>query len=603
MSFMIKVREHTTSILVILVGFIIFSFVFTIFLDWGMGGLRGGAKRGVLAKVEGKEIMVKDFYDLYQEELQRRREQAPDGNIPNYQLQQIENQVFENLVQQHLLAQVVQKLDLEATNKEIVDEIYSNPPPFLRQNEAFLDSTGNFSMEKYSQALANPQANWAPVENYVRYSLPLQKLDKLLKLAVTVSDEDARLEYIKNNVKNKVNYVLYDASRFTQAVSEPTESEINQYYKDHKTEYEEDEKRTLKYVLLEVKPTPADSQEIREQAEALLQDALSGKDFAELAEIFSKDPGSAEKGGDLGYFGRNQMVKPFEEAAFGADVGEIVGPVESSFGLHIIKVEDKKREAGELKVKARHILLKYEVTNKTREDIRDEAIYIAEYSRETNLDSVAKAEGYEIQETRPFSRESFIPGIGMELAVSRWSFRAKLGDISDPFYTEKGYLVVQCAEIIPKHTRPLEEVGPQIVEKLKSEKRMELALARAKAAYEEIQSGVPFDEIALQDSLNIEKTDLFTVEAAPANLKRENLVLGTILGLEVGEYSEPVEGTRGYYIVQVVDKQPFDEVDFAGKKESIRKRLETERRNQIYQEWYAALKEKSDIVDYRSEYL
>ncbi|MBN1996354.1 peptidylprolyl isomerase [candidate division KSB1 bacterium] len=603
MSFMIKVREHTTVILVILVGFIIFSFVFTIFLDWGMGGLKGGAKRGVIAKVDGKEILVKNFYDLYQDEVQRRREQSPDGDIPSYQLQQIENQVFESLVQQNLLTGVIKKLNLEATDKEIVNEIINNPPSFLRQNEAFLDSTGNFSMERYSQALANPSADWVQVENYVRYLLPQQKLDKLLKLAVTASDEDARLDYLKKNVKSQVNYILYDLARFAQAVLEPSEKDINNYYKEHKAEYEENEKRAFKYVLIEIKPTKADSEAVYEQADELLQDVLSGKDFAELAEIFSKDPGSAERGGDLGYFGRDQMVKPFEEAAFGAEIGQIVGPVKSTFGLHIIKVEDKKREDGELKVKARHILLKFEVTNKTREALRDEAIYLSEYSRTTNLDSVAKVEGFTVQEASPFFKESFIPGIGMELSVSRWAFRAKVGDISDPFTTEKGYLVAQLAEITPKQVRPLEEVGSQIVEKLKSEKRLELAQAQAEAAYEKIQSGVPFDQIAAEDSLTVEETDLFSVESAPPFLRREYTLLGTILGLEIGEYSKPIEGNRGYYIVQLVNKQPFDEVDFVQKKESIRKQLEAERKNQIYQLWYKKLKENADIVDYRNEYL
>jgi len=91
-------------------------------------------------------------------------------------------------------------------------------------------------------------------------------------------------------------------------------------------------------VLLNFAATRADSQAVEEQVREILAEARGGADFAELARLNSQDPGSAVQGGDLGFFARGAMVKPFEDAAFAGKPGDIVGPVASQFGLHIIKV-------------------------------------------------------------------------------------------------------------------------------------------------------------------------------------------------------------------------------------------------------------------------
>ena len=599
MALMNRMRENTKTILMILV----FAFILTIIIDWGMGGFKSQQPKGVIATVNDQEISYEEFYNRYQQELASYREQS-GSEAEGYQLQQIENKVYENLLQQRLLAKVTHKMHLEPTDAAIVEELYNNPPDILRNNEAFLDSAGTFDLKKYKAALENPSANWGPVEDYVRLVLPMQDLDNLIRASALATDDDAKLQYMKSNQKAKVHYLLYNAASFTKFTPEPKEEEIKSYYdKQSEKEFHEIEKRKIDYVLLEVKATKADSEATITQASEILSEAKSGGNFTELAELYSKDPGSAKNGGDLGYFKKGSMVKPFEDAAFAANAGEIVGPVQTQFGLHIIKVEDKKQEKGELQVKARHILLKFEPSPATRETLRDEANYIAEAAKEGNLASVAKAEGSTVQQSPLFGLEDVIPGIGMERRINRFVFRSEKGKVSDVFYLDKGFVVLSVIEIVPEHTKPLTEVRAQIVTILKNQKRLELAKSRCQAAYEKIKAGGSLEDVAGQDSLTIQQTDYFTMSGYVPNVGRESRFVGAAFGLEMGQFAPPVESSRGYYLLQLVDKTPFNEQEFTQQKESLKRQVLQSKQQAMFGLWYKALKDEAKIKDYRSDYL
>ncbi len=599
MAVMNKMRESMKTILLILV----LAFVATIIFDWGMGGFQGRRPQGVIARVNGHDISYEEFNNMYRQELKTRREQTgqePEG----YQLQQIENQVFESLVQQRLLSEVVEDLNLIPTNEEVVNELWSNPPQLIRDTPAFQDSNGVFNMAAYQAALNNPELDqqWNDVIFYMRNTMPYQKLNSLLSSSAIVTDDEARLEYMKNNLKGKVDYAFYNAADYADVAAEPTEAEIKAYYNKNKDDFQQNEKRILDYVLIELKPTRADSQAVFQQANDLLQDAVDGKDFAQLAEIYSQDPGSAEKGGDLGFFKRSAMVKPFADAAFSANVGDIVGPVESSFGIHIIKVVDKRRQDGEEEVKASHILLKVETSNSTRERLQDDALYLSNTAQESSLRQVAEAESIQVNTTQPFEMEGFVPGIGMEQRVNRFAFRAKVGETSEIIATNRGYYVVQLTQIIEEQVQPLEDVTPRITGTLQSEKRMQAAKAAAEAAYAKLNAGSSLEDVAATDSLTVQQTDEFTLGGSIPGVGREPKFAATALNLNAGDFSEPVEGARGYYLLQVIDKSEFDERAFESQKEGIKTQLTVRRRNQVFGEWYAKLKEEADIKDFRNDY-
>lgn len=134
------------------------------------------------------------------------------------------------------------------------------------------------------------------------------------------------LDDIKNNIETSIKY-----EKILEPYIEITEKEMKEYFETNKALFNQTEQVKARHILVETK----------EQADEVKSKLNNGEDFAELAKEYSKD-GSSEKGGDLGYFGRGEMVSPFEEAAFSMEVNEISEPVESQWGFHIIKVEDYK---------------------------------------------------------------------------------------------------------------------------------------------------------------------------------------------------------------------------------------------------------------------
>ncbi|RPI03575.1 MAG: hypothetical protein EHM72_01080 [Calditrichaeota bacterium] len=600
MAVMNKMRESMKTILLILV----LAFIATIIFDWGMGGFRGKRPQGVIAQVNGDEISYEEFNDAYQQELKARREQTGE-DIEGYQLQQVENQVFERLIQQRLLRDVIDQMNLTTTDDEVGEELWNNPPDIIRNTPAFQDSTGNFDMARYQAALNDPQldSQWQSVVNYLQNAMPYQKLGNMINASTLITDDDARLEYMKNNIKMRVNYLFFDASSFAGKESEPGENEIKAYYDEHSKDFIEKEKRVLDYVLFELQATRSDSQAVFKQMEDLMNDARSGRTFAEMAGIYSQDTGSAENGGDLGYFKREAMVKPFSDAAFAAKVGDIVGPVVTQFGVHLIKVDDKRQVDGEEEVKASHILLKIEPSNATRDALRDNALYLAEASKESDLKTVAEEEKLQIATTQPFTSDGFIPGIGMEQRVSRFAFRAKIGDVSDVLYLDRGYLVAELKEISKEAVPKLDAVRSSIVTTLKTEARMNLAKQAAQAVYDKLGAGSSLEAIAQSVNLGVTTTDEFTAGRSIAGVGKEPRFAGVALSLNQGDISQPVEGSRGYYLIQLFQKTEFNETDFEQQKEMLKSQLTVRQRNQMFTLWYTKVKSEAKIKDFRNDYL
>ena len=599
MAIMNRMRQNTKIILMILV----FAFILTIIFSWGMGGFKGRQAKGVIAKVNGDEITAKEYYDSYQQRIEQYRQERgtePQGRV----LDQLQEQVFDAMVQQRLLVDVIEKMGITVTNEELGEELWTNPPQFLRQNPSFQDSTGVFDIEIYKAALQEPQADrfWNSVIMYLKNTLPVQKFVDLMEAsAVVVTEQDVILEYKMNNMQATADYLFYNAFAFSDEIKEPAEEEIQDYYKKHREDYRVEEKRVLNVVKMDIKPTPADSAAVYKDAKDLIQDIEQGREFAALAEIYSKDPGSAQNGGDLGYFSRSQMVTPFSDAAFNAGIGEVVGPVETRFGLHIIKVEDKRTRNGETEVKARHILLNFEPSSSTRDDMREEMMYVSEMAQEDSLSNVAEKEGFSLETTPPFTRDGSIPGIGLESQINRFAFRAEVGDVSGLISTEETFYVVELANIQEEHVQPLDEVKSRIVNSLKAEMRMQAAREHCEAAYERLNQGASFEDVAAADSLEIDQTKAFNMTNPIPGIGREPAFAGTAFGLQVGEFSAPVKGTRGYYLLQLIEKDEFNEKVFNASKSQLVYQIQQRRRNQIFADWYQNLKEHANIQDFRDD--
>jgi peptidyl-prolyl cis-trans isomerase D len=339
-----------------------------------------------------------------------------------------------------------------------------------------------------------------------------------------------------------------------------------------------------------------DTNEVKALARQLVKEVHEGKDFAALAEQYSEDPGSASKGGDLGWFSRGRMVKPFEDAAFSSKPGDIVGPVRTSFGLHIIKVTG--RDSREVKIAT--IRMPIRASSQTKNDIFQRAADFGYNAKESGFVNEAERSGFSVRETQVTEKAGVVPGIGTNERIIRWAFDNGVGSVSEPFTLPNGYVVLNVQQVINAGVRPFDEVKqtvrPQALRQKKIEKVEELARGL------KAQLG-PADSLTrisqLNPQVNVERSPEFTLENGVPGIGREPHFLGAVSGLSVGEISPPVETFRGAFLIQLLHRTAFDSSAFQTQENVLRTQMLQDKRNRFLSEWIAKLKEDADIEDHR----
>ena len=595
MAVMEKMRDYTKLFLI----FLVVAFVGTIIFDWGMDVTGMKSRNTTIAEVNGKDISVQAFSQLYEQELDNMRRRT--GSDPSEgQLDFVRNQVYENLIRDELISQEIQKRGITATDKEIVHYIFEAPPEIIKQQNTFHNEQGQFDYGKYQAALRDPGANWQPLEEYLRRALPYQKFQERFDASVLVTESQIKEEYLKRNQKVSVRYVFFPMDKYRAGGGAIEAKELEKYYQDNKEkEFKDVEKRLIEYVTFSTRPSVKDSQAVLVLVLTLKERVQAGESFADLAQKYSEDESNRERGGDLGFFKRGAMVKPFEDAAFAANAGELVGPVQTSFGVHLIKVEEKKTENNEESVHASHILLKFNTSNETMTAARDSASYFSSTAQETSWEEALKSEKLTAQTSAPFVEgNGFVPGLGVNRNASRFVFKNKAGGISEPFDAAQSYVVLRVKEIQPEHMKSLEEAKTQIETKLQSEKWKQAAQQAAEKFYADLLQKGPaaLEDLAARDTLTVKATDQpFSRSGFVPGIGRDQAFIGAAFALKGQEFSKPVKGQRGSYILQLVQIDPFDETDYASKKETLRSQLADNAKQQAFNEWYTHLKAQAKI--------
>lgn len=323
-------------------------------------------------------------------------------------------------------------------------------------------------------------------------------------------------------------------------------------------------------------------------------------DFEEMAMKFSEDPGSGRVGGDLGWFGRGQMVAPFEEAAFGGKIDFIQEPVKTRFGYHIIKTTGRDNTQYILE----QIVNKIDASATTQDRIYNNASDFAYLADKNDFDSEAELLNYQITESSSFEEDAAaIPGVGANKALIKFVFENSVGSISPVFKVPGGYVVAMVQEVKKAGVQPFEEVKERIERTLKDEKKLDRTYEIAKEIYEKIKNTSDF---ALANSVfprvKIGNVDDLTSKAPITGIGRDFAFNEFAVNAEVGKLSEPIKGTRGSYIIKVTNKTSFDSTAFAVQKNSLRDFLLNQKKQAFFAQWLKNLKDEADIEDLRYKF-
>lgn len=352
------------------------------------------------------------------------------------------------------------------------------------------------------------------------------------------------------------------------------------------------------HILIRVIPGP-DSTLAYKQAATVLREAKGGANFADLARRYSQDPGSAQNGGDLGWFSKGMMVKPFEDAAFKANVGQIVGPVRTQYGLHIIKVLGK--DSHELKIA--DIKMSVKITQQTKDDLKqrgEDFIYLA---KQDGFDKAAQTMNLQPRETAPFTKGNLIPGIGTNANLIDWAFKGSLGDISEVINIPQGYAIFMITRVTGAGVKPFDQVSGQIKSKLIREKKMQMAQDYANSLLRKLNPTDSLKALTRLDSrLVFGNTGEFNPLVFVPGIGRDFSFMAQVYKLKPGQISKPFNGLRGVYVVQVLYKSPFDSTSFAVQRLTLMQQMMQEQKSRIVSDWIQQLKETASIEDNRSKF-
>jgi len=422
------------------IAWVIVTIISVPFALWGINEYFGAQEKIVVAEINGSELLEQDFQELLQRQRNALRQQF-GGKIDN---KIFESAAFKLRVLNEMITQRLVSADIQNQNYQIGDQQLAI---YLRSNPAF-QSGGSFSPELYAQAVRSNGLSAPAFENRIRMGSIAEQvkegftrsvinndaqLDHLLRLQqekrdfasmtlesnrfidqVDVSAEQIKAYYDTNKQlfmtaeEVKVEYITLSLEQIADQV-QPDAEALQAYYEESKDQFMQAEQRQAQHILFAV-AADADEEEItriREQASDLAQQARDGKDFAEMAKKFSIDSISSENGGDLGFFERGVMDAAFDEKVFSMQQGEISEPVKSRFGIHIIKLNEIKSEAGKSFDDVKDQLKKeYGLREASaRYGQMAEELQNLVYEQPTTLQPAADAIGLQIETSEWFSRE------------------------------------------------------------------------------------------------------------------------------------------------------------------------------------------------------
>ena len=590
-------------------------------LSISIGGLVGGANiidqlfgrvdpSTAIGVVNGQKISPDDFSRAVSARLEQLRSSGRE--ITDRDFDQARKQVWDDYIREILISQSIDNLEISATDQEVLYHLQNIPPPFLISDPAF-QTNGEFDRAKYEQAINNPSGNeWAQIEQFMKDTyIPNIKLQEMVNADLIISDEDVWKSYIKQHVNYTIDGLHITTNTVKDDVEEPTEEELFDKYTDDIDDFYREEMRNLEIVSWEKKPSSDDTSRVVDECEQIINQLNNGSDFAELADTYSQDPGNqvspdSGKGGELGWFGKGQMVKPFEEAAFIAKTGNVVGPVLSRFGYHIIKVNDRRNENDKEEINASHILLKIEMGPNTNDALKRKSTLFSYDASDPKIGFSAALDSHQVTAkkiTKILDETINLQNYGAFREAIRFAYNSEINDVSDPMQNDRYFIVAKLDSILPEGTKSFEEVENQIKNSINQERQFAQAEILAGKLRNELENGSTFQQLKDDyENIDLISGDTKLLIRSFQSLGKSNYLVGALSKAKKGDLVGPLKTPRGYGIVNIVDISPIDSSDFEMKRDVIYDNLSNQKRNSNFQSWYDDLLDNAKIIDNRKYY-
>jgi peptidyl-prolyl cis-trans isomerase D len=551
---------------------------------------------GVLAKVGTEDITL-------QEVSQRARmigRQQFRGNVPPSIMPFLLQRAADGMIMQGSLAYEADRMGLGVSDKELVDYLHQG-----QFGQLFFPGGNFIGQQQYEDFVQNQFGlSVAQFEKELKGQIAQQKLLSAVSGAATVSDKEVEeqvkkqdtkvkfdyavltLDDVKKQIKvtdvelkafyeqnkqqyvnsipekRKARYILIDTARLADSIP-VTQADLQAFYNQHQDEFRIPETVTVRHILIKT-PTPGadgkvDSKGVeaaKAKAEDVQRQLKAGANFADLAKKYSDDPGSAQNGGLLPPLTKGRTVPEFEQAAFSTPKGQTTDIIRTSYGFHIIQVEDKQtarvKPLDEVKVQIEPAIKQ----QKAGAAAQNLANSVQSLARSAGLDKAAAEKGLSVTTTDMMAQTDALPGVGSAQELANALFSAKKNDPPAAVQTPQGFAIYQVTEIQAPQTPTFEQIKARVEEQFRAQRAQALLAQRTQELSDRAHADHDLKKAAKELGATVKTSDLVNATAQVPDVGAMSGPANVAFTLGVGEISGPLQGgaTSGI-VLAVVEKQ------------------------------------------------
>ena len=605
-----------------------FGLIIVVFVFWGVGGLTGGPTT-VVINVNDQPITVQDFQRRYVQVEQNLRAQYPNVTPEEMKTMGLKRQVVQQLILEAVLTQEAQRVGLSVSPVELRRRIESFP--------FFQGENGTFDPKVYKTLLEAQRSSPGQFEGQLSKEMLMEKLQQEVTAGAYVSEAEARDLFMHDSERRVLEFVLfpfadytakaklddgaaktfYDANpagfripakadvdvlRISAETLAPTlaadSAEARAYYDKNTSRFARPERVKARHIIVMApeKASPEEEQKAKTRIDELAARIKAGEDFAELAKAHSED-GSAAEGGDLGWFERERMVKPFADAAFALKKGEVSEPLRTQFGFHLIKLDDRQ-DAGQTPFAEAEADIKNQLGLEKAagklQDVLDEMLTAVINGK--SLQEAGAAYKLTAESLGALDAAELEAASGLKKADVSRVFAAEPGKVLDtPFVTSNGYVLAHVKTRTPDGVKPFDSVKDDITRQLLDEKARQLAMDDATAARAAIPAGKDA-VLAANLAAKAQKSQPMGRDGALPGLGRNAQLADAAFSAEPGQWLPVAFALDGGVLLgRVAEVVPPSAETWAQVAKPLTEALSGTKREQLYRGFVATLQTQSKI--------
>lgn len=592
----------------------------------------GTPAKGVVATVAGDDVLATEVQKQARQMVQQ---QFPRGGAQaNMLLPFFAQRAADNLISEKIILGEARRMGLHVNDDEVREDLEHG-----RYAATFFPGGKFIGQEEYESLLRNADLTIPQFEHIVSNEILERKLEKLITASASVTDAEVKQQFEKQNTKvrfdyavikkddvlkglhpaeaelkafydrnkntyvnsipekRQVKYVVFDNTRLL-AQTQVTPQDLETYYDQHREEYRVPEQVNVRHILIK-SPLPGADGKVdpkaldaaRAKAEDVLKQVKTGGNFSDLAKKYSEDPGSAKEGGSLGWIGKGRTVPEFEKAAFSLPKGSTSDLVQSSYGFHIIHVDDKQeahvKPLDEVKPQVEPLIKQ----QKAAQAAQHEAEQLLSDARSTSMEKAAAAKGLQVITTDFVTSKDILPGIGSDPQFMTTAFGQTANAPPDQAQLHQGYAIYQVTAVKPPATPTFEEIRSRVEQEFKNERASQLLTQKTQELSDRAKADHDLKKAAKELGAEFKTSDFVLPDAQVPDVGSMSGGASVAFTLKPGEISGPIDSGNTGAVLAVTDRQSPTDQDYAAKKDQIRESLLQRKEGEVFNLYLETLRQ------------